>query len=696
MFGYELSKESAGGPPKYAFTMTSIQKLGINPSSGFNTPLAIYAYPVTPMMVTHLTGGKNMDIALNMPEIEGELPKYADTDWELPFVANAPFINFFGYKDLSTVYFTSVGMDDAKYRAVIDRLERWFREDSGLTLSNPARQFRQLLIQAQKHNKIAVDRAPKSSAEISDYERLATVWTLTRAISHVTVAADFDEAQAVGGAVNQSTISLWRSLLIMLGITVVVDDAGKSLIHKNEPEQVAVLDSRNIEPLRQFDNVTRAGKDRSDPDVYWKRNPQQAKALIDEKTNAIRSLISRMNSESFDADKEFTDIMYTISGVGNHAFLRGKIKGIIKSEGLDAPLAEFLKKMIPSTTDEEIIAFSSALVYAYNLTGDEQIIDVIVNRLAAKKSIFFITLKRFVERDNAVDNTDREFIFKLCQKAFDIGKNLDGQDPQDAETMLFSLAKKFASKNEESNFMSMSYFMQLALPLIRSLPPEIRDQSRHPLSHDPMTLADALRSVFGDVEQHAATRRERTQILTLQQKSTHRPETYGLYANLGDLDLLRNRLQQILTDSRNEINIAQKIVDSEHNFVRKGSRLDVDDYRFGPGHFIQHTIQSATPEQLQQVNAIWDSYTKKIRAALRGPNYLQMLEDIKGNNPDMSEDEFNKLSVDYLRNFASKQLVALRDAVDTLETEMTAQLESMDDKSVDTTPLYERLIKRWL
>lgn len=75
--GYSLAKDSAGAPPRYGFTMTSIQKVGINPASGFNTPLALYAYPVTPMMVTHLTGGKNIDIALNMPEIEDEIPKYA-------------------------------------------------------------------------------------------------------------------------------------------------------------------------------------------------------------------------------------------------------------------------------------------------------------------------------------------------------------------------------------------------------------------------------------------------------------------------------------------------------------------------------------------------------------------------------------------------------------------------------------------
>lgn len=34
--------------------------------------------------------------------------------------------------------------------------------------------------------------------------------------------------------------------------------------------------------------------------------------------------------------------------------------------------------------------------------------------------------------------------------------------------------------------------------------------------------------------------------------------------------------------------------------------------------------------------------------------------------------------------------------VDALESEMTAQIESMDDKGVETSPLYERLMRRWL
>ncbi len=54
--GYELAGETAGGPPKYGFTMTSVQKVGINPASTFETPLALYAYPVEPKLVDQLLG----------------------------------------------------------------------------------------------------------------------------------------------------------------------------------------------------------------------------------------------------------------------------------------------------------------------------------------------------------------------------------------------------------------------------------------------------------------------------------------------------------------------------------------------------------------------------------------------------------------------------------------------------------------
>ena len=97
-FGFDLARRSAGDRVKYGFTMTSIQKVGINPASPFDTPLALYAYPVTPEMIMHLTRGRYMQMGLEMPEIADELSPYAEVTYQLPFVAEAPYINFFSFR----------------------------------------------------------------------------------------------------------------------------------------------------------------------------------------------------------------------------------------------------------------------------------------------------------------------------------------------------------------------------------------------------------------------------------------------------------------------------------------------------------------------------------------------------------------------------------------------------------------------
>jgi len=85
-----------------------------------------------------------------------------------------------------------------------------------------------------------------------------------------------------------------------------------------------------------------------------------------------------------------------------------------------------------------------------------------------------------------------------------------------------------------------------------------------------------------------------------------------------------------------------------------------------------------------------------VRDLVRGPNYLQMTNDIVNSNPGASNDVINDLMSDYMHAHAGGQVAQFEQAINALETEMTAQIESMDDKSVETSPLYERLITRWL
>jgi hypothetical protein len=157
-------------------------------------------------------------------------------------------------------------------------------------------------------------------------------------------------------------------------------------------------------------------------------------------------------------------------------------------------------------------------------------------------------------------------------------------------------------------------------------------------------------------------------------------------------------LQDVLHRARSELYNKLDILNDKEFFFKSGSRLDIDDYKFAPGQFIQTTIQSATYEQLQKVTAIWIRYVNKIRKAQSGPALLDILRDIGQAHPDLrsGDPKYDDLMKEKLFEHAQLQVAAIHEAIEDLEKEMTAQIESMDDKRAETAPLYERLIRLWL
>jgi len=693
--GYNLAKDSAGMPPKYGFTMTSIQKVGINPSSTFETPLALYAYPVTPMMVSNLTGGKNLDIAFAMPEIADEIPGNAQVDYELPFVGRAPYINFFGFDTQEGVFYTSVGMDDGKYRGAIDMLFRWFRGNNRLGTDNPERRFRQLLIKAQRHNKVGTQNAPdvpKSSSEMTDYLRLATVWTLTRALSMVSVAADFDAFNAgAAPSPTQSTISTWRALLLMVGVKAVIDDDVKGLVHKNEPEQIAIMDASIIVPIQQFDNTTAAAKLGKDDDVYWKNNPDRANAAAETKLKEIQIAVDSL--EQSPAVREFANLTYAINPVYLSSWMTRKVVGDLKRSGLDNRIVKIVLDYGLKAYPKALLGGTYFYVAVHDLAGDNRIVDEMTSKLMADQGAYFDAIKGLITSFRGEsDRHIKKFIIDFFNVAFKKGAELAAQSPGEAESMLVALA----SSPTVQSALSMAYFIQLVMPIIKALPREAQTSSLNSRSGERMPLADVLRELFGGSERAKADAKEKNQIQALEKKRSQRPTTDDLYANLGDLDKLKGRLKHVLDRARQELRSAQNLVSDRNEFFKHGGHIDLDDYSSALRRFHQHTIQSATLEQLQQAEEIWLQYVAKVRDLVRGPNYLQMTNDIVNSNPGASNDVINDLMSDYMHAHAGGQVAQFEQAINALETEMTAQIESMDDKSVETSPLYERLITRWL
>ena len=281
---WQLADSLITTPPSAHFTMTSIQKVGINPGSRYNTPLALYAYPVTDHTVDQLMGVFQSDVEAHaeagaspedLKKIAANKAKSAKSDEEqaqffaqfplteayhqLPFVADAPFINFFRLQP-EGVFYTSIGMSQGQYDAGMSNLTTYVKQhDVGTEqrYGTPEEAMQQIVDRAMSFHKI--------KGALDDVGRLKVAWTTSRGWAQR--LADQVQRGDVEG-MSPRALVMWRRLLLELGIKAVCDDAGLSLVHEAEPTQTAVMDTTIVEIIQQFENrtptVSRAGRERSE------------------------------------------------------------------------------------------------------------------------------------------------------------------------------------------------------------------------------------------------------------------------------------------------------------------------------------------------------------------------------------------------------------------------------------------------
>jgi hypothetical protein len=283
---WQLADSLITTPPSAHFTMTSIQKVGINPGSRYNTPLALYAYPVTDHTVDQLMGVFEPDAAAranagetitaakaaSVAKNKADFNKGVEDDIKLisqftlnelyhrlPFVETAPYINFFRLQP-DGVFYTSIGMTQAEYDAGMANLTAYVSQNDVGTekrYGTPDEAMQQIVAKAMSFHRI--------TGALNDQKRLKVAWTTTRGWAQRLA----DQVQA-GDAEGMSprALVMWRRLLMEMGIKAVCDDAGTSLVHEAEPTQTAVMDTSIVEIIQQFENrtpaVDRAGRERSD------------------------------------------------------------------------------------------------------------------------------------------------------------------------------------------------------------------------------------------------------------------------------------------------------------------------------------------------------------------------------------------------------------------------------------------------
>ena len=673
-FGFDLARRSAGDRVKYGFTMTSIQKVGINPASPFDTPLALYAYPVTPEMIMHLTRGRYMQMGLEMPEIADELSPYAEVTYQLPFVAEAPYINFFSFNDMSGVFQTSTGMDDATYRAAIDKLLGWFKQNSEDV--NPERSFMSMLVQAGRHNKVfgVNDTSPKNSSSISDLGRLKIIWTLSRALSSMKVAADFDAAAETDSRVRSSDISVWRRLLIMVGIKALVDDAGEGLVHRNEPQQIAVMDTSIIDEMRQFNN---AFQKPSKPSDYSK---QQLESKINDIVDDIRIKIRKFKTTPDKRTAAFD--LIEIAG-RNYRIFGSKLRGTIDKLGLRDDISEIVSWFV--SNDDRVAAYLPIkIAIAYDLTGNESIIDALVNRSGGK----FSWMEGFLGRlwVTGPDPIAARFAIKLCESFFtSVRGSIVSQDIKAASFLMMLSDSGFIR-----NSVPLERFIQLVVPVIKELG---SDYTILDPEHGEKRLIDILRLRYQIEKRKEKENAEAERLKVLDKKNLSRPRVNDLKAKLGGVEDLSEQLQDIVSGAMSKIGLYRDVVgDSPEEFGQNDGYLNIDFDSFFQSDFVPGWLTSVPAEQRQQMEAINRKYKKAIsNASESGLSELyDKLGEIK--RSDASNETRARESRRIKYEFAKSQIMKLSAAVSEFQSEMSAYLTSIDDRSVEQSSLYESMI----
>ena len=235
-------------PADHFISFTSINKIGINPGSEYNTPNGIYTYPLRSELVDQLENAK--------------VPFASESDYVQLVKTNSdtrlldPSASNIDWNTLIRVLFsiqavTRLGLDESNTLAKeVKQFEDYFASnpDDGPDLSDPKQRFLHI-IRNSASIKTALDNpVPKNRGKWP----MTNIWNLTRILS--------DENP-----------KLWANMLRYAGYDGAYD-TGLGIIHKAEPMQAVFFHRGAIELVDSFENTHK-------PDIVVKRSTNDISAL---------------------------------------------------------------------------------------------------------------------------------------------------------------------------------------------------------------------------------------------------------------------------------------------------------------------------------------------------------------------------------------------------------------------------------
>jgi hypothetical protein len=200
LLDYYSNAKTLGYNRKNAFvSFTEIDKLGINPKSSYNTPLGIYAYPMS-YVLDSVGSHHTMDL--------------------LPFSGDTPYANMFSLKgSVSSNIIIAENFSD-------NDLDKYYQKLYKL--------YKAYIPQLGDFINTSFD-----NAKIPGWAA-GRLWYVTKELA---------ETISKGSAPK-----IWNAIFRKLGIDAFIDDTNLAIIHSNEPTQMVVFNPRIIKDVKRVYN----------------------------------------------------------------------------------------------------------------------------------------------------------------------------------------------------------------------------------------------------------------------------------------------------------------------------------------------------------------------------------------------------------------------------------------------------------
>jgi hypothetical protein len=236
---------------EYAFTMTSVAKVGLNPRSEYDTPVGIYFYPLT---------------SANLHDLMGD---------NLPFAGDLEYVSLVKLKD--TFKWLNVQSRDVKYRSHLSKLywKMIAKSIDEIVSSSPGwRKRTEYLLDPSRKE----DFSDKSNEDLlhSLSKTKGKHWDMgdgARIFDYTYFASRFAKKPAV----------TWSKILSDFGFHGIYDD-GNSVIHENEPSQLVAFRREYVEVIGTYrtQDLRKSSKEKNEElsdeaisRLIWRETSQQ-------------------------------------------------------------------------------------------------------------------------------------------------------------------------------------------------------------------------------------------------------------------------------------------------------------------------------------------------------------------------------------------------------------------------------------